>query len=160
MNLILSKLIYNKDSGVFTWSETVSSKAIKGAEVSSLDADGYVRVGYKGGTYRVHRLVMFMFGYDISGLQVDHINHDRTDNRIENLRLVENKINHKNKKKYNNNKTGVAGVGFISRLNKWSVNIAIKEKQTYHGVFPTLFDAACKRKSLEIKNNYHANHGT
>ena len=80
-------------------------------------ASGYVRVGVKGverGTYKSllgHRVVWQMvYGEIPSGMEIDHINGNRSDNRIENLRIVtptENARNHGISKR---NKSGVVGV--------------------------------------------------
>ena len=160
MNDILQSLTYKYNTGEFYWNKTVSSKAVKGSLAGTVNSDGYRQIKYKGKNYLSHRLVMLMLSEISSGEQVDHINHDRLDNRLSNLRLVNNATNHKNKKLYNNNKTGVLGVGFIDRLSKWSVHISVNGKQSYQGVFSTLFDATCVRKSLELKGNYHPNHGS
>ena len=59
---------------------------------------GYIRISLKGRKYQKHRLVAYQFIENPNGLQyIDHINHDRTDNRIENLRWVSQKDNLKNK---------------------------------------------------------------
>ena len=74
---------------------------LKGRMMSfCVDNKGYYRVGLSKNcetkTHKVHRLVAEAFIGDVEGLQVDHINTVRTDNRVENLRIVTNKENANN----------------------------------------------------------------
>ena len=60
---------------------------------------GHMSIKYKQVSYRAHRLVwMYVYGEDPGEYELDHINHDPTDNRIENLRMVTHKENHQNRK--------------------------------------------------------------
>ena len=56
-------------------------------------------------------------------LQIDHKNRDRSDNRIKNLRLVTNAENGRNRKIAKNNKSGVNGVSYIQRDDRWEARI-------------------------------------
>lgn len=89
--------------------KTNSQKTTKAGYVSN--KDGYIRVMLDGKGYLAHRIIWEMHNGQIpNGMQIDHINHIRNDNRIENLRLVSNQDNQKNTKRSGNNKSGVTGV--------------------------------------------------
>jgi len=88
--------------------------------------------------------------------QIDHINGDKTDNRLENLRLVSRSENCRNTPIRRNNKTGVMGV--VKKGNRWIANIH-NGKQIYLGSFETLEEAAQARKNAEAKYGFHTNHG-
>lgn len=95
-------------------------------------------------------------------MQVDHINHDRTDNRIENLRLVNANENCKNQKASTRNKSGVVGVSWKSQKNKWHAQIMVDGKQIHLGFYDDINDAKDAkdaRKVAERKYGFHENHG-
>jgi len=88
---------------------------------------------------------------------VDHINHDRGDNRWDNLRAASQRENCQNKKSPDND---ILGVRWHSRDNKWCAWInSSPYTQKFIGHFTERWDAICARKSAEIKHNYHVNHG-
>ena len=88
--------------------------------------------------------------------EIDHINHDRKDNKWLNLREVSHKENNRNQSRNKNNTSGCSGVCFDKRDNKWrayiSANINI-------GSFVSLEEAVSARKAAEIKYGFHENHG-
>ncbi|WP_213082206.1 HNH endonuclease signature motif containing protein [Escherichia coli] len=89
---------------------------IAGKRAGGISAQGYVEIQIKGSRYKAHRLAWCLVHGDIpTDMQVDHINHDRTDNRIENLRLVDNQGNQKNSSIRKDNIGGCTGVTL-----KWS----------------------------------------
>ncbi|PXW23378.1 HNH endonuclease signature motif containing protein [Paraburkholderia caballeronis] len=115
---------------------------------------GYVQIGYGSQSYRAHRLVwQMMVGPIPAGNEIDHINGDKADNRIENLRIVSRAENAKNLSLQTRNKTGVPGVAFIN--NHYRVTIGSE----YLGYFDSLDEAVQIRKSAEARLGYHANHG-
>jgi hypothetical protein len=82
----------------------------KGEDAGFLSSYGYWKVTLKGIAYFVHRVIMVLMGNDVIGQDVDHIDRDRSNNNISNLRLVSNKQNMRNKSKYSSNTTGFIGV--------------------------------------------------
>ena len=108
-----------------------------------------------------HRVIMLLVHGSLpKGIQVDHINHDRTDNRLENLRLVTHTENGRNTKMHSTNTTGVIGTTYIKRANQYVAQIHIKGVNHYLGCFKTLEEASAARKAAEIKYGFHENHGT
>ena len=134
------------------------SSVVVGASAGCVRSDGYLTVRFKGKDYRSHRVIWELVNGPIpEGLEVDHINHNRSDNRIANLRLVTRTDNNRNKTREYGNVTGVTGVRF--NHNGWEVQITANNIQHYLGRFKTLFEAAAARKSAEMLYNYHSNHG-
>ena len=85
--------------------------------------------------------------------EVDHLSHKPNDNRKENLRPVSHNENMFNKCIYNNNTSGVTGVTWHKRMNKWRVSITVNKKPIHLGYFDKEdFDKAVKiRKQAEEK---------
>lgn len=92
-------------------------------------------------------------------MQIDHINHIRWDNRIENLRLVTHKSNGRNQSKSVCNNSGVNGVCMDPQNGKWRVYIHIDNKQINLGSFSDKNEAIRVRKDADIKYKFHVNHG-
>lgn len=97
-------------------------------------------------------------GYD-EKLQVDHIDHDRLNNRPENLRPVSQHENLKNVSRKALNASGIVGASYVTRDRRRVVQIYIDKKNTNLGYFKTIEEAAKVRKAAEIKYGYHPNHG-
>lgn len=105
----------------------------------SNDGSGYAirRVKGKNTTEKMHRLILNAK----PGEQVDHINRLPYDNRRENLRLVTNVQNSRNREKYRTNKTGYKGVA-VYKENKWTAQITVEYKKIHLGVFTCTKQAA------------------
>jgi hypothetical protein len=126
---------------------------------SACKTHGYVIVGHGKHLHQAHRLVWEMFNGPVpDGLYIDHINGIRSDNRIENLRVVDKATNAKNRRLQHNNKTGIQGVKSCQG-EKFEVAISSEGRRIYLGKFKDFFEACCVRKSAEVKHNYHQNHG-
>ena len=118
---------------------------------------GYLTGTLLGKTFKAHRVIWcIVYGnFPIPPLQIDHINGDRADNRLENLRLVDNQTNCKNQKLRRNNSTGMTGVSWNSRDKCWQVAVG----NVSLGTFKSFEDACKKRKQAEKTFEYHKNHG-
>ena len=107
----------------------------------------YVQKRVNGKNVYLHRYVMDC----PKDKYVDHINHNTLDNRKENLRITTNADNLRNGKIRVNNKTGVKGVYFDNKRNKYIARIKVNYKGIFLGRFDTLEEAQKIRKEAEIK---------
>lgn len=89
--------------------------------------------------------------------EIDHINGDKSDNRIANLREVTRQENSRNRGMRSDNCTGVAGVS--KRRGRWLARIQGDSREVTLGTFDTLTEAAAARKAAERRFGYHENHG-
>lgn len=121
--------------------------------------NGYRRGSLDGKTVKAHQIVYALAAGVWPEQSIDHINGDRSDNRPANLRSASTAENAKNKRRYANNTTGVAGVTRTSRGGKFEAWINIKGKQTCLGTFATIDDAADAREEAAKREGYHENHG-
>ena len=131
-----------------------------GTHAGSLSTNGYVYIKLNGLRFMAHRLVwIYHFGDIPAGMELDHINHQRDDNSIENLRVVTRKQNCRNLFLPKRNKSGVVGVTFDNSLKKWKSQINIDGKNMNLGSFSTFEKAVIARKSAENFYGFHENHG-
>lgn len=125
-----------------------------------LRSDGY----YGGSVFDVkllaHRVAWALhFGEWPEG-QIDHENGCKTDNRLENLRVVSNAENAMNSKLREDNKSGIPGVWWAEDRQKWCAQIGgSKGRRKSLGRFDTLEEAAKARRQAEAAAGYHENHG-
>ena len=150
-------LTYNRNSGVFVWAKVRGACAI-GAPAGAI-SHGYIRIGIDGARYMAHRLAWLYVHGEFPPNQIDHINGDRSDNRISNLRSVVRNENSKNQQKNSRNTSGCMGVSHRKRSKPWMAVMRINGEHICLGVFKEWWDAVCARKSGEYINGYHHNHG-
>lgn len=121
---------------------------------------GYICITLNRKEYYAHRIIWEMhYGPIPEGMEIDHIWHDRQDNRIENLRLVSKLGNARNQSKFKNNSSGVTGVSFDKSVGKWIVQIGVNGINKTLGCFEEFNKAVEIRRKAEIKYGYHVNHG-
>jgi hypothetical protein len=126
----------------------------------STDGHGYWATKVDGKAVSQHRYVWEKANGPIpAGMQIDHINGDRRDNRLSNLRVVTHQENSKNVKRRKDNKSGVTGVGWHKKVGKWQVQIQADGKYMRIGYFDDWFEAVCARLSANNLYGYHPNHG-
>lgn len=121
------------------------------------DAYGYIYVEFKGRQYKGHRIIFMVQGIDPEGLEVDHIDGIKTNNRWENLRLVSHHENLKNRRRRKANSSGIVGVR--NDRGRWAAIICVEGKYKHLGSFETKEEAAQARKEAEKKYGFHENHG-
>lgn len=121
---------------------------------------GYFYVGVDGQNHYLHRLIWFFFNGQNPKHTIDHINHDKGDNRIENLRDVTQKVNSRNMGNVKQNSLGFAGVTFNKRDNRWLAKIKVDYKQIYLGQYETLEEAISMRMTANDHYGFSNDHGS
>ena len=144
---------YAADTGVFTW-RIRPSRAVKAGDIAGCIEKriGYITIGIAKRIYKAHRLAwLYTHGEWPKGL-IDHINGNKADNRIANLRDVFADGNSQNVRKPNRrNKSGFMGV--IWYQNKWRASLSVKGKSKWLGDYNTPEEA--HQIYLEAKRKYH-----
>jgi len=134
------KLVWNEyftyEDGNLYWKKTTTNRVKVGTKVGSDNNNGYLETSLLNRRLLVHRVVYELHNGDIpAGLYVDHINGDRSDNRVDNLRLADTYGNASNAKTPRNNKSGYKGVCFDNRRAKWRAHITHHKKHIFLGYF-------------------------
>lgn len=149
-------LHYDPDAGSFTL--LVKRAGRRGDNPGHVDCNGYRRIMLAARKYRAHRLAwLYVHGAWPDG-EIDHINGNRDDNRISNLRAVTSRQNSINQSRAKPNRAGVIGVYPAARTGKWEASIAHDGRRVHLGTFETVAEAAEARKRAERKFGYGPNH--
>jgi hypothetical protein len=125
----------------------ISFKRLKtGKPVGFINTDtGYVQVGINKKLYQAHRLI-FLYHKGYLPKTIDHIDQNKSNNKIENLREVTTSENCHNQTKRKTNKSGYKGVSYHKASKKWAAQVCIQYKKTMIGLFPTpelAYEAYC-----------------
>jgi hypothetical protein len=155
---LLELLSYDHDTGEFRWNVTKGS-AHKGSVCNAIRGNGYLTVTLDKESIYLHRLAWFYIHKEWPH-EIDHINHNKKDNRISNLRNVTSRGNKRNLRLRPDNTSGCTGVSLDKRSNKWAACIVIDGKKCGLGYFATIDEAVAARKSAERVHNFHPNHGS
>lgn len=142
LDYLNSILRYEPENGKFYWAYLPkTSKKLIGQEAGTVDNLGYLIITIKRKRYKSHRLAWLMFyGQEPNGM-IDHINRNKTDNRIANLRCVTNSENMQNKGVMKNNSTGFRGVYWHKRIKKFVASYGLNKKLVHLGYFDTAIEA-------------------
>jgi hypothetical protein len=148
------------EAGLLTWRFCRGGRAAKGRKAGAINAEGYLRVVVSGREYLAHRLV-WAWVHGETPDQIDHINGDRSDNRIENLRSVDGAANQQNRRVATRlNPSGYLGVSFCKQTGMWKAAIRPASSQPVTlGRYATPEEAsrAYTRAKLRLHPGYVAN---
>jgi hypothetical protein len=130
-------LDYDPETGHFYW-RVSRGRVSRGSLAGGVHIDGYVLITLDGRIYRSHRLAwLYTHGAWPNG-EIDHINGDRTDNRVINLRdttRAENSQNQRHSRK--GSKAGLIGVSWQKITRRWQARIFVSGKNKHLGYFDT-----------------------
>lgn len=129
-----------------------------GKQAGRIDSKGYRYTTIFNRNYRVHRIIWAMI-HNANPLQIDHIDGQRTNNRLANLREVTVKENRRNQRVSRRNSSGVTGVHWCARDKRWTSQIKNDGKAKHLGNFTNFEDAVASRKRAERELGFHPNHG-
>lgn len=161
------RMDYDPETGIFTRKSKVPGSKnaaswnaqFAGKPAGSVNGRGYINIIIDGVTYAAHRLAVLYVTGSVEGFEVDHINGVKSDNRIENLRRATRSENAKNMPLSPRNKSGVPGVYWNRKQQKWTAQLLEKGVNHYLGSFSDINDAITERKQFQATKGFHPNHG-
>lgn len=127
---------------------------------STVAGSEYLSINIGPQRFKAHVVAWIIHYGTAPPADIDHINGNRQDNRIENMRAVTRSENMRNTSLSSRNTSGFIGVSYRKTANKWQATIRdMSGKRLSLGYFAELQEAAAVRKAAEAKFGYHANHG-
>jgi hypothetical protein len=138
--------------GELYWKITTTNRYSSNRIAGSLHSTGYKYTGIFGKRYKNHRII-WMMHYGYLPKEIDHIDQNKANNRIENLRESNRILNMQNVAIRSNNKSGTANVGWYKPYKKWEVKMRINKKSCHFGYFDDLELASLV--AMEAKDKFH-----
>jgi len=155
-------LRYDYESGKLFWKDDWWPGSTKSREVGYLDGKqrnsqtGYIRFYHRDQRFMAHRVVWLLHYGEWPDGEIDHIDGNGLNNRIENLRVVDRKQNMYNRPIYKCNKIGYKGVWLDERSRRYRATISKDKKAYWLGTYNCPIEAAraYDRKAIELHGEY------
>lgn len=175
VSLLHKYFLYDADTGLLSWRkrtpDMLPGNAVCGREGEcaawntryagtqafvAAGSNGYHHGTVAGRALKAHRIAWAMT-HGRWPTEVDHINGDRSDNRIANLREVNRQTNSRNRGRRSDNSSGVVGVRCVQ--GRWKARIHDNGKERHLGTFTSREAATAAWREAAERLGYHANHG-
>ena len=169
-SLLRQLLTYEPETGKLYWCERPrgmfkSDRSCRswntrfaGNEAFTAKLTGYHQGAVLGGRFLAHRVIWAMVHGEWPN-EIDHINGDRADNRLVNLRSVSHSENGRNQRPPTTNTSGVVGVRRHGGAGVWRACIRVSGRNKHLGSFKSMEDAIRARRAAEQAHGYHGTMG-
>lgn len=147
---------YDPETGFFYCKKRrTGSPTTIGDRVGGLNSIGYVQLRVDNNVYLCHRLA-WLYVYGTQAKEIDHIDGDRANNRLSNLRLTTSSQNKANRGRQKNNSSGYKGVCWDKKNKKWCAHIMVSRRNVWLGRHSTALEAheAYKREAVKIYGEF------
>lgn len=153
---LAERFFYNAGTGMLIFKPRPGNPAFNsqfaGKPAGYKDKRGYWQIAINKNTYWCHRLIWKLV-YGVDPREIDHINGDKSDNRISNLRDVDRSANNKNIHRMP--ASGRVGVHFAKKEKRWVAQIRVQNKTRHLGNFVTKSEAIAARQGAEKALGYY-----
>ena len=163
---------YTPETGFMVWREKpldIKNAArwnanYAGAKCGTINPNGYQYIVIRfpcQPTFSIlaHRLAWFITHGKLPDQEIDHINQDKLDNRLANLRDVSHKVNLKNRTRLSNNTSGFTGVVWCKKSKKWRARVKIDGKLQHIGLYSSITEADTVAREFRKANGFTETHG-
>lgn len=137
IELIKEHISYNPDTGILTRLKCDARPDLIGKPAGYINSNGYIAVAIKGVSYKAHRIAWLLFHNEWPEEDIDHIDRDKSNNRISNLRKASRAMNSANVGVRRDNTSGYRGVSFNAEHGKWFAQIISNNKKIFLGYHKT-----------------------
>ena len=165
-------VMYDSESGSMVWLPKAPdakdsarwNARYANRESGTIDDKGYRRILFRfdkkqAFKIRAHRLAWFIIYGTLPSGEIDHINQDKSDNRISNLRDVPKELNQRNGTRKSNNTSGIPGVTWHKQRKKWCAQVSVLGIHYHIGLFNDINDADIAVREFRAKHGFTENHG-
>ena len=159
LEVLQNRFTWDEETGKLYWKKVYTNRVKVGQEIKGSPKHPYIQVRLGNTLYRAHRILYSLYHGELvtPDLQVDHINHDKKDNRKSNLRLVTNSENVINVYVKDNNSSGFTGVYYCpgrknTHNDRWIAQLRLQGKLIHLGSYPTREEAIAARLRGEIEH--------
>jgi len=154
--LVLSSLSYEPITGEFRWRTTRKNGAQAGTIAGCLHRSGYMLISVARIKFPSHRLAWLFHTGEWPKDHIDHINGDKSDNRICNLREATSAQNGFNNPMQPYNTSGYKGVSWSAREKKYRAQITAYGKRNFLGLFddPAVAAEAYKAAAAKLHGEF------
>lgn len=155
---LLEALRYDPDAGLFYWRVKNSWRCKIGDIAGTPMKRGYWKITVNGASYYAHRLAWFYVHGIWPAGQIDHKDRDKTNNKLNNLRVANQQGNSANMFRENQNTSGYKGVQWHRGAKKWVARVKHAGVDYHLGLFedPKKAHEAYCRKAAELFGEFHA----
>jgi hypothetical protein len=160
-----ARVDYCPDTGAFTWKahaampQSWNTRWTGRPAFNCREGKGYLQGTIDRKHFMAHRIAWLWFHGKWPHAQIDHINGDRTDNKISNLREVTNQENALNSSRHIDNTSGETGVSFDHKSGRWHAYLNLEGKRVFNRTYVLRQEAVQARKAAERQYGFHPNHG-
>jgi hypothetical protein len=130
-------LAYDPATGVLTW-KIARSHMRSGDEAGGVNGKGYRQIKFDGLFYTAHRLAWLLTYGEWPTKDIDHIDGNRANNKVDNLREATRSQNMGNARLWAHNTSGAKGVSWHRRTNKWQATITFNRRNHHLGYFTSI----------------------
>lgn len=141
-------VVYDPSTGVFV-NRVKRGRSPAGKQIGVRMPNGYLQARVDFDRYLLHRLAWLYVHGQWPEHQIDHINGDKRDNRLSNLRAVTQSQNMQNVGPQSRNKSGFRGVSWDASRNKWAAHICVDRKQRNLGRFASVDEAVAAYRTAQ-----------
>lgn len=152
---------YDSVTGVITWK--IGNRRARAGDIAGSvkvePTNSYRKIGFNYKILLAHRVAWRLHYGEWPDGQIDHIDGNGLNNKINNLRVVDTVTNGRNRRQSKKNRSGFTGVYWHKKDKRWVSQIKINGKSVYVGCYRTYLAACYSRHYAEIKHGYTLRHG-